>query len=212
MKKVKDRINLQMFADLEEIITQHTEAFEGVNVNEQINPLMVKLNELGYEVLINNKQKAEFVPASRLGEVVNQRDSFKQKVEELNVTLTDLQTKAGDNQQLKDDYQKLIDKNNELLANLETTKMETEIMLSAKDAINPKDLLLFINRENISKNSKNEFVGIDAEIARVKQERPYLFMSEEKKKQFGNEGTGNEDITKKTTGMNSMIRKAAGRL
>lgn len=206
---VGSKMNLQMFADLNDIITNNAEAFEGVDLEQTFNPIATKLSELGYEVLINHKEKAEFVPASRLGEVVGQRDAFKQKVEELNVTLTDLQSKAGDNQQLKDDYQKLIDQNKILLEDLETTRLETEIMITAKDAINPKDLLLFINKDNIQKNAKGEFMGIDAEIARIKTERPYLFQGEKQNNKGGMDNSGNDE-RQKPVGMNAMIRRKAG--
>lgn len=205
------RLNLQMFADLNDIMTENATAFEGVDLEQTFNPIATKLSELGYEVLINNKQKAEFVPTTRLGEVVSQRDTFKQKVEELNGTLVTMQTAAGENKNLKDDYQKLIDQNNLLLADLEQTRVDTEIMLSAKDAIAPKDLLMFINRENITVNAKGEILGVDAEIARIKAEKAYLFQSETKSSKAGMDNDKKEDIAK-LSGMNAMIRQAAGKI
>lgn len=205
----RKRIELQMFADLNDILEGNAEAFEGIDLEQSFNPIATKLSELGYEVLINEKQKAEFIPASRLGEVVGQRDAFKAKVEELNTTLADLQDKAGDNQQLKDDYQKLIDQNNLLLEDLETTKLETEILLSAKDAANPKDLLLFIDKENIKKNAKGEYMGIEAEIERIRTEKPYLFQTNKQ----GNKGgidSSNQKANPETINMNSMIRRKMG--
>lgn len=202
------RIDLQLFADLGDIIGENAEAFEGVDLDSSFNPIAAKLNELGYEVLINNKQKAEFVPATRLGEVVGQRDTFKQKVEELNTSLTTMQTAAGENQQLKDDYQKLIDQNNTLLADLETTRVNTEIMLGAKDAIAPKDLLMFINKENITVNAKGEILGVEAEIARLTLEKPYLFKNAQVINRAGMENTSGQAATK-VSGMNAMIRQAA---
>lgn len=206
-----ERLNLQLFADLNDIITNNADAFEGVDLDQTFNPITSKLGELGYEVLINNKKQAEFIPSSRLAEVVGQRDTFKAKVEELNASLTNLQTAAGDNQQLKDDYQKLINQNNDLLADLEQTRINTEIMLSAKDAVNAKDLLLFINHENIRVNATGEIIGVDAEIVRLREEKPYLFQTEAGSKKAGMDGAGNEGAGQKISGMNAMIRQAAGK-
>lgn len=205
------RINLQLFADLNDIISTNADAFKDVDLEQTFNPIASKLSELGYEVLINNKKQAEFVPTSRLGEVVGQRDTFKQKVEDLNQQLVSLQSKAGDNQALKDDYQNLIDQNNKLLSELEQTRINSEIMINARDAINSKDLLVFINYENIKVNAKGEALGVEAEIARIKSEKPYLFVGEKEQKKFGADNGGQKDDAAKISGMNAMIRKAAGR-
>jgi hypothetical protein len=118
-----------------------------------------------------------------------------------------LKKNAGDNESLKAEYQKMIDQNASLLKDIESTKVNTEIMLAAKDAINAKDILAFINMDNIKVTGKGDIVGVDAEIARLKTEKPYLFGGAEKKKG----GTDNKDDTNKPAGgMNNIIRRAAG--
>lgn len=210
--KMLGLIKLQHFANLDDILTANAQAFEGTNVKDQFTTISTKLGELGYDVLINQKDKAEFVPSSRLHEVVSQRDNFKSKVEELNGQLETLKKNAGDNTQLKDEYQKLIDNNNKLLQDLQQTKINSEIMIAARDAINAKDLLAFINFENIKVNSKGEVLGVDGEIARLKQEKPYLFSAagDDKKKKGGadNKDKGDQD----KLGMNQLLRRAAGRV
>jgi len=99
------------------------------------------------------------------------------------------------------------------LKELERTKISTEIMLAAKDAINAKDLLVFVDMNNIKTNAKGEVLGVEAEIARIKAEKPYLFANpgDDKKKKGG--GDPNGDKSKDVTGgMNAMIRRASGRL
>jgi molybdopterin converting factor small subunit len=215
LKVLSSKMNLQLFANLDEIITANAQAFEGSNVKDNYAAITTKLGELGYDVLINNKKSAEFVPSSRLSEVVGQRDQFKTKVEELNTQLTTLQKNAGDNAALKAEYQKLIDQNNSLLQDLEQTKINTEIMLAAKDAINAKDLLVFINKDSIKVNSKGEVLGVEAEINRLKTEKPYLFNTTGSNNRGGKGGTDNGGGAgggSNLGGMNAMIRKAAGRL
>lgn len=212
MKKLK-RLNLQLFADLDSIVETNQGAFEDFDIKGNFETIQTKLNELGYDVLINHKEKAEFVPSSRLSEVVQQRDAFKQKVEELNISLANMKAQAGDNEELKKNYQDLIDKNNLLLAELEETRINTEIMLAAKDAINAKDLLVFVNRDNIKINAKGEILGVEAEIERLKAEKPYLFNTQQQTKKAGADNKeGQNDDPAKVSGMNAMIRRAAGRI
>lgn len=207
-------LNLQMFADLDSILESNAEAFEGtdIDIKDSFNNISAKLSELGYEVLINNKKQAEFIPAGRLSEVVSQRDSFKAKVEELNTQLEQMKANAQGNDKLQGEIQKLMDQNNALLQDLEETRINAEIMVAAKDAINAKDLLVFINRENIKVNAKGEILGVDAEIERLREEKPYLFQTEEGKRKFGTDNKSDGDKGGQVSGMNSMIRRAAGRL
>lgn len=213
MKNVNQGIKIQFFAGWDDITKDHAQAFEGTNMGESVKSLQAKLGELGYDVLFNKKDKAEFVPSGRLHEVTGQRDQFKSQVEEANRKLGELQKAATGNEALQKQLQDLMDQNTNLLKDLESTKINTALMLAATDAINPQDLLVFINRENVKINSKGEVVGADSEIARLKQEKAYLFQdgTDSKKKKGGSDPNGDKSDPK-TTGMNSMIRRAAGRL
>jgi hypothetical protein len=204
------KFNLQLFADFEAILKDNADKFteDGESIKESYSKISAKLGELGFDVLLNNKKQAEFIPSSRLGEVVGQRDMFKGKVEEMTKTLATLQAGAGDNQKLKNDLQTLMNSNTDLLKELETTKINTEIMIAAKDAVSPKDLLLFINTDNIKVSAKGEILGVEGEIERLKKEKPYLFKTEQTNRRGGSEpgaGSGGEKMS-----MNSLIRASMG--
>jgi len=177
---------------------------------EHFTKLSTKLSELGYDVLLNHKEKAEFVPAGRLNDVVGQRDTFKTQVQELNKQMQAMKDAAKGNDELQGNLQKLMDQNQGLLTELENTKVNTELMLAASDAVNPKDVLVFINMENLKVNSKGEVMGIDAEITRIKTEKPYLFKSVDQKKKGGSDSSGGDGDSGKMN-MNFLIRKAAGK-
>lgn len=206
-------MDLQFFAKFEDIISQHADAFEGSNITETVTNLTTKLNELGYDVLFNNRKSAEFVPASRLNETIAQRDQFKSQVEELNTQLQQMKDAAKGNEALQAQLQQLMDKNNDLLRELEQTKINSEIMIQATDAINPKDLLAFINFGNIRVNSKGEVLGVESEIARLRSEKPYLFnnVNQAGKHNKGGFDPNNDKGDPRISGMNAMIRRAAGR-
>lgn len=196
-------------AELQAILEQHKDKI-GDLTPDGFNSLSTKLTELGYDVLINHREKAEFVPTSRLNDVVGQRDQFKSQATELNKQLQAMKDAAKGNEELQKQLQGLMDNNNKLLADLENTKVDTEIMLAAKDAVNPKDVLVFVNRDNIKLGAKGEVLGVEAEIKRIMQEKPYLFKSEQQRKKGGSEGGGGEGGKEKFN-MNFLIRSASGR-
>lgn len=208
------KLDLQMFADLDEVIVTHKEQLADIGESTtHFKALKERLGKLGYDVLLNHKEKAEFVPSSRLSDIAGQRDGFKSKVEELNTQLESLKASSKGNEELQGKLQEMMDKNNLLLSDLEKTKINTEIMLSAKDAINAKDILVFVDFSNIKANSKGEILGVESEINRLKAEKPYLFHDVNKTKNKGGMENGSrkdEDLLKGN--MNSMIRKMAGRL
>lgn len=207
------KMNLQLFANLDDVLSQNEEAFKDADYKGHYSALSAKLGELGYDVLINNKKAAEFIPSSRLSDVVSQRDSFKTQADELDKQLKAMQLSAKGNEGLQAQIQTLMDSNASLLKANEQAKMNTEIMTVAKDAINPKDILAFIDLSNIKLNAKGEIIGVEAEITKLRTEKPYLFSVQDtsKKKKVGtdpNDQTGSGGVF---GDMNSSIRRAAGR-
>lgn len=204
-------IALQLFASWDDISTNHAKDLEGANLGDSVKTLSEKLGTLGYDVLFNNKSKAEFVPVGRLHEVSGQRDQFKGQVEDLNKQLQTMKDAAKGNDQLQGQLQQLMDTNTKLLGDLEKTKVNTALMLSATDAVNPQDLLMFVNYENVKLNTKGEVMGAEAEITRLKAEKPYLFQGTQKPGKGGSDPNADKGDPK-TSGMNAMIRRQAGRI
>lgn len=203
------KLMIQLFANWEDVVSQNGEAFTGLG--EHYKSITDKLGELGYDVLINNKKQAEFVPAGRLSEVSGQRDQFKGQVEELNGKLTTMMTEAKGNEALQAQIQQLMDSNGNLLKDLEKTKVNSQLMLAASDAINAQDLLAFVNFDNVKLNAKGEVMGAEAEIARLKTEKPYLFQTTDPTRRRSGTDPNSDKGGGQGTGINAMIRRAAGR-
>lgn len=211
MKNRVNAINIQMFANFEDIVVEHKDAFGDTNLGESFTQLSTKLSELGYDVLINNRKQAEFVPAGRLHEVSGQRDQFKTQVEALNAQLEQMKTAAQGNASLQAELQELMDKNTQLLKDLEAEKINTNLILEASDAIDPKDVLKFVDYTKITVDKKTgEVKGVSEEIARLRQEKQYLFGSKPAKR--GGSDPGSDKGEQNQVGMNAMIRRAAGRM
>jgi len=197
-------------ADFKDILEKNPQAFEGTTHSDNYAALATKLGELGFDVLINDKKAAEFVPASRLNDVVSQRDTFKGQVEGANRELEQMKIAAKDNEPLKLQLQTQIDQNNGLLKDLETTNVKMHVVMAAKDAIDANDLFHFIKMDNIRVTNKGDVVGVDAEVERLRKEKPHLFASPDSKRKGGMDHKGDKSEPALGGGMNSLLRRAAG--
>lgn len=207
------KMKLQFFASFDDVTTAHADAFgEGDTTKENFDAVSSKLKELGYDVLINQRDKAEFVPISRLNEVVGQRETFKTQAEQAIIELNKLKASSGLSEEAQNQLNELIGQNEKLLEQLKETNMQVEIMASANDAINPKDVLPFINMEVIKTDKEGHVTsGIQEELERIRTEKPYLFT---KKEQAGSKGgfdgsNQNNNSGGQKTDMNAAIRRAA---
>lgn len=212
----KQTINPQFFASMDDVITAHTDAFgEGDTTKTSFEAVSGKLKELGYDVLINHREKAEFVPASRLSDVVAQRETFKQQAEQAIIELNKLKNQQGISDEAQAQINELITQNQGLLSQLQEANVHLELMSLASDAINPKDILPFIDMSKV-KTDKDGHVtsGAKEEVDRVRTEKPYLFAKQQGQGSKGGfdgsgNGTGKDGAAGGKTDMNAAIRRAA---
>lgn len=207
------KINLKKFAELADVIAKGGDAIkDGEQFSGTFNNIKEMLGGLGYDVLINHRESEEFVPSGRLSQVVSQREQFKTQAETLDKALKEMKLSAGDNEALKAQLDQLISENGNNLTQLSQQKVDFEILAEARDAVNPKDLLLFIDRNNVEVNKKGEVVGVKAELDRLRKEKPYLFTGTGDHGGRGGRDSGDGGKGDGKISMNSMIRAAAGRL
>ena len=211
----KKELNLQFFASIDDVMTAHADAFgEGDTTKDSFASISDKLKGLGYDVLINQRDKAEFVPASRLSEVVGQRETFKAQAEQAIIELNKLKSQSGISEEAQKQINGLITQNENLLNQLQEANVQLEIMSSAVDAINPKDIIPFIDMTKIKKDKDGNVVsGIKEEVDRVRAEKPYLFNNhtdDNSGSKGGFDGSGGSGGgAGQKTDMNAAIRRAA---
>lgn len=207
-------VNPQFFASFDDVMAAHTDAFgEGDTTKDSYTAVSEKLKDLGYDVLINHREKAEFIPASRLSEVVAQRETFKQQAEQAIIELNKIKGQQGISEEAQAQINTLIQQNQGLLTQLQEANVQLEIMSIATDAINPKDVLPFIDMTKV-KTDKDGHVtsGAKEEIDRLRSEKPYLFaksQSQSSKGGFDGSGSKGGENGNKSMDMNAAIRRAA---
>ena len=211
---MKTKANLQFFASMDDVITAHADAFgEGDTTKESFTSVSDKLKELGYDVLINQRDKAEFIPSSRLSEVISQRETFKAQAEQAIVELNKLKDGQGISEEAQTQINNLITQNQNLIDQLQEASVQLEIMSEAADAINPKDVLPFINMEKVKTDKEGHVVGgVKEELDRLRTEKPYLFTLKQQQNASkggfdGNGSQGGQGSNK--VDMNAAIRRAA---
>lgn len=197
--------------NIETLIDTYTNELNDLGDTKQIKDIVSKLNSklqnLGYDILINNKQKSNYVPITRLNEVISQRDNFKTQVQELNTQLETIKNSIKDNDTLKQQLQELQNNNTELINKIEQTKLETAIVLAAKDAINVQDILMFVDKNKIHADKNGNFTNIDEVINELRQSKPYLFNQQIPiATKAGLDNKHNTDI--QNVNMNDLIRRA----
>lgn len=209
-------VALQLFASFDDVVTANADAFGADDTTKQsFESVSEKLKGLGYDVLINHREKAEFVPSSRLNDVVAQRETFKQQAEQAIIELNKLKDAQGISPEAQAQINGLIEQNEKLIDQLKETNIQVEIMSSASDAINPKDVLPFIDMTKVKLDKDGNVVGgVKEELDRLRTEKPYLFGKSQpggtSKGGFDNSnsgGSGNPGSGKPD--MNAAIRRAA---
>ncbi|MBR5315795.1 MAG: phage scaffolding protein [Firmicutes bacterium] len=214
MEKQFFATNLQFFASLEDVMAGNADAFgEGDTTKDSFDAVSSKLKDLGYDVLINHREKAEFVPSSRLSEVVAQRETFKQQAEQAIVELNKLKDGQGISSEAQQQIDGLIQQNEKLLETVQELSVQAEIMALASDAINAKDILPFIDMSKVKTDKDGKVTsGAKEEVDRVRTEKPYLFNKTQtdtsKGGYDGSGGAGGKGGEGKID-MNTAIRRAA---
>lgn len=204
---------LQMFADANDNGSETDKGSEtkteNFDVSKYTSAELTKVKEdlaaHGYDILINNKSKSDYVPHARLQEVIVQRDAFKSSADTLQTQLQALKTNKSP--EVQKEIDELIKTNQDLLLSLEKEKINLSITNEAyaAGAINATDLNAFINKDNLKVLKSGEILGIKEEIARLQKEKSYLFNTQSKK--AGGDLSGQNKQGQKLD-MNAVLRAA----
>ena len=210
MKKLK-KINLQFFASVTDIMTQHPDAFpEGNDFGTRFGDVQTQLQALGYDVLINDKAKADFIPASRFSEVISQRDGYKSQLDQAAKELETLKGMPNIPEEAQRQIDSLIQANQTLIDSLKEANLNLGVVTEFDDAINPADILQFIDKSKLKIDKDGKITsGLTEEHERLKGEKPYLFIAEQTVNKQAGHDTGNGGSGHEKATMNSLIRRAA---
>jgi len=211
MSKVSDVLSSQSYTKAsEEQKTALQAAYDSISK---------ALEGSGFKVLISQVEggKQEFVPSTRIDEVVGQKGVLSDQIDKLNRQLLKLETEASENNDpgLVKKYQDMVKKNNKLKADMNTKELDHQIDLAVRELkpLDVEDFKKMIDRDAITRSEDGEILGLDEEMTRLRESKSYMLeksdnKDKDRKKTF--DKTDKKDV-KEPPSINDMIRSAAGR-
>ncbi|EIW20719.1 MULTISPECIES: phage scaffolding protein [Pelosinus] len=165
-------------ADFKDIQTKHADAFKDITgVDTVIDGVTAKLKELGYSLIVDNTKEPEYVPKSRLNEVITQRNTYKTDNETYLQQLETLKKEAKGNEVLTAQIQALQDEVTGWQGKHKDATLASEIKLAAMKlkANDPGDVLAFVDKTKLELNTDGTIKGLDEQLAALQTSKPYLF-------------------------------------
>lgn len=177
---------------LKEFIEKIKEKLEGKGIKvETILELINVTKDEGFSIVVNNEEKPTYIPKDRFNEVIAQKNAYKEQIESLNVEIEKLKKTTKNNEEIQgkiEEMQQEIEKNKQKV-NETLIKAAVKVEANKAGAYDEDDVLRFVDLDKITVKN-DEVIGIDKEIEEIKNNKPYLFKSEEKEEEKERKGTG----------------------
>lgn len=135
------------------------------------------VKEKGLNLILDNKEKPEFIPKSRFDEVIGQKNLVKSQADELAQQLETLKKAHKGNEELTKTIEELQRKNGDWEGKYKDTllsgaiKMEA-LKLKAKD---PGDVIAFLDKSKLEIADDGTIKGLDEQLKKLQESKPYLF-------------------------------------
>lgn len=163
--------------ELLELIKSKADELKDVGDLGIVETVAAKIKELGYEVIAHNPKEPEYVPKSRLDEVIAQRNEQKGQLAEMNAQMESFKKAAGGNDDLTkkiNELQEKLTQSNEAIKQISVDagiKVEA-LKAKARDA---QDIIQFIDRGKIEVGEDGTIRGLAEQIGDLQSKKPYLF-------------------------------------
>ena len=138
------------------------------------------VEEKGLNLLLDDPKKSSYIPKTRFNEVIDQKNQLKTQVGELAGQLDELKKAASGNEDLTKQIESLQAQNSDWETKYNTALLNSAVKLTAitEQAQDPEDLLKFIDLETCKLDPSGKVKGLDLQIEKLKETKPYLFKQE----------------------------------
>lgn len=172
-------------------LSQMLEGLDAQVVQQVENTVKANATKLNAKLFIDGDGE-HYVPAARLSEVTTERNDLRSTLAEQKKQIDTLATLTKDNEQAQETIATL---NSQLDNQSKLTKraaITAKLATSVTDSVAPaSDLLDFLNIEEVSVNEDGSITGLDAQVAKIRESRKYLFNSPATPPADTPPGTGN---------------------
>jgi hypothetical protein len=140
----------------------------------QIEPIV---KEKGLNLIVDNKEKPEYIPKSRFDEVIGQKNLVKTQADELNQQLDSLKKQVRGNEELTKTIDDLQKKNSDWEAKYRNTLLQSAIKIRAvtDKAKDPEDLMKFLDMTKLEIDEQGTVKGLEEQLIILREQKPYLF-------------------------------------
>lgn len=125
--------------------------------------------------------KKDMIPRARLNEKNEEIKRLKEEIENRDKQIGVLEKSVKGNEELEKQIQELKAKNEDWSRKYKETQINTAIKLAAKDAKDPEDVLIFLDKSKLELNEDGSVKGLDEALEGLRESKPYLFGNESPK-------------------------------
>lgn len=137
------------------------------------------VTEKGVNLIVDNKDKPNYIPKARFDEVIGSKNELKSQVSELTSQLEGLKKSAKGNDELTKQIEELQGKNSEWEKKYQSEILENAVKFKAlqEKARDISDLTKFIDMSKLEFGEDGAVKGLDEQINYLKENKSYLFES-----------------------------------
>jgi hypothetical protein len=135
------------------------------------------VKEKGLNLILDNKEKPEYIPKNRFDEIIGSKNELKTQVSELSTQLETLKKAAKGNDELTKTIEELQKKNGDWEGKYKSTLLESAIKINAmkEKAKDPSDLIKFLDASKLEIDDQGNVKGLEDQLKVLKESKPYLF-------------------------------------
>lgn len=141
------------------------------------NSIQGVVKEKGLNLILDNKEKPEYIPKSRFDEVIGSKNELKTQVTELSSQFEALKKSAAGNEELTTKLTELQQKNTDWESRYKSTLLESAIKIKAvtEKAKDAGDLVKFLDMSKLEIADDGTVKGLDEQLTKLKEIKAYLF-------------------------------------
>ena len=138
------------------------------------------VKEKGVNLIIDDKEKPNFIPKDRFNEVIGSKNELKTQVSELTNQLDTLKKSAKGNDDLVAKIEELQNNSVDAQNRYNKSLIDNAIKMEAigNKAIDPKDLAKFLDYTTLKLDDDGNVEGLGDQFLALKESKPYLFEAE----------------------------------
>jgi len=135
------------------------------------------VKEKGLNLILDNKEKPDYIPKNRFDEVIGSKNELKTQVSELSTQLETLKKSAAGNEALTKQIEDLQKKNGDWEGKYKETLISGAIKVEALKikAKDPNDVIAFLDKSKLEIGDDGSIKGLDEQLKKLTESKPYLF-------------------------------------